>query len=353
MSLFKGEKISVEIYGKSHDEKIGVKCTNFPKIVIDQDGLSSFMKRRQGGQGFGSTPRKEEDKVIFVSGVENDKIIDGDFEGVIFNNNKKSADYNELYGKPRPSHADFVDYVKSGNLDYRGGGRFSARLTAPICVAGYVAKQFLNEKGIYAHAFISSVGRVKGKSYKDNITREELEKTNGFPALKNGDKMAKLIKKTQKRGDSVGARVECVVFGAKGLGDDYFSGLEGKISQLIYSIPAVKGVEFGQGFELAKSFGSKVNDPFYFDGEEVKTKTNNSGGINGGIANGMPITIGVAFRPTPSISIEQDTVDLINKKNVKIKIKGRHDSCVAVRALPVIESAVYLALLDSGDYYGN
>ena len=166
--------------------------------------------------------------------------------------------------------------------------------------------------------------------------------------------MIREIKKANKNLDSVGAVCECIVYGVKaGVGESYFDGIEGKIASLIYSIPAVKGVEFGLGFDLASLNGSVANDPFYYDGDEVKTKTNNSGGINGGIANGMPITMRVAFRPTPSIAKEQDTVDLINKKNVKIKIKGRHDSCVAVRALPVIESMVYLALLDLGDYHEN
>ncbi len=349
MSKWLGDRISVEIYGTSHGEEIGVKCENFPKIKIDEEKLLAFMRRRQGGQGFGSTPRKEGDIPQFILGVENGEIVGKSVQAIIKNQNKKSSDYNELYGKPRPSHADYCDYVKSGNLDYRGGGRFSARLTAPICVAGFIAKEYLNSKGIYAHAYISSVGKIRGKSYKDGVSREEIEKVCGFPSLSNQDKMVKEIENAVKKGDSVGATCECVVYGVKGgLGDDYFDGLEGKIASLVYAIPAVKGVEFGLGFDLAKMKGSKANDAFYFVADEVITKTNNSGGINGGISNGMPITMRVAFRPTPSISIEQETVDLVNKTNVKIKIKGRHDGCVAVRALPVIESAVYLALLDLG-----
>ena len=348
MSKWVGNNISIEIFGTSHGDFVGVRCKNFPKVKIDNEKLSEFMKRRQGGVQIGSTPRKEFDFPKFTSG-NNEGYVEGDFEAIIENNNKKSSDYNELYGKPRPSHADYCDYVKNGTLDYRGGGRFSARLTAPICVAGFIAKEYLNSKGIYAYAYLSSVGKVKGKSYKDGATREELSSILGFPSLKNKEKMQREILKALKKGDSVGATCECVIYGVNaGVGDDYFDGLEGKLSTLIYAIPAVKGLEFGLGFDLSKGYGSQMNDAFYFDGKRVKTKTNNSGGINGGISNGMPITFRVAFRPTPSIVKEQDTVDLVNKTNVKIKIKGRHDACVAIRALPVIESMAYLTLLDLG-----
>ncbi len=347
MSKWQGERLSIEIYGASHGDKIGVKCKNFPKLKINQPALAEFMKRRQGGQGVGTTPRKEEDLPEFISGVTEGEILTGDFEAVIYNKNKRSSDYNELYAKPRPSHADYCDYLTTGNLDFRGGGRFSARLTAPFCVAGYVAKQYLNEKGVTAYAYIQSVGKVNGRSYKQGVTEAQLKCITGFPSIDKKEKMEKEIQKAQKRGDSVGAVCECVIFGVKGgIGGDYFSNLEGKIANLLYSIPAVKGVEFGGGFTLSQMNGSTANDNLYYEGENVVTKTNNSGGINGGITNGMPITCRVAFRPTPSISIEQDTVDLEKKQNVKIKIKGRHDSCVAVRALPVIESAIYLSLLD-------
>lgn len=353
MSKWKGEKISFEIYGASHDDKIGVICKNFPSVKINDVKLSEFMARRKGGQGFGTTARAESDIPTFTSGVKDGEIKDGNFEAVIYNNDKKSKDYGELYGKPRPSHADYCDYLKSGNLDFRGGGRFSGRLTAPYCVAGYVAKEYLNSQGVYAHTYLSSVGKVKGKSYLDNVSREEIENISGFPSLTNQKKMIREIEKARKSNDSVGAVIECVVFGAKkGLGNDYFMGLEGKMASLLYAIPAVKGVEFGLGFNLAKTRGSRSNDCYYFDENgEVKTRTNNGGGIHGGITNGMPITLRVAMKPTPSISREQETIDLINKKNVKIKIIGRHDACVAVRALPVVESAIYLALLDCEENY--
>ena len=350
MSKWIGNRLVIELYGESHSYAVGVKCDNFPAVKFDYEKLLAFMRRRQGGQGFNTTSRKEDDIPEFISGVLDNEIVSNSFEVVIKNNNKRSSDYGNLYGKPRPSHADYCDFAKTGNLDFRGGGRFSARLTAPLCAIGYLAKEYLNSKGIYAYSYISSVGKVKGKSYKKGIEQKELENINGFPSLSKKEAMVKEIKKAVKKGDSVGAVCECVVYGVKaGVGENYFDGIEGKIASLIYSIPAVKGVEFGLGFGLSSLKGSVANDPFYFDGDKVKTRTNNAGGINGGISNGMPITMRVAFRPTPSIAKEQETVDLVNKQNVKIQIKGRHDGCVAVRALPVIESMVYLALLDLGE----
>ena len=344
MSKWTGERLSVEIYGTSHGDKIGVAIKGFPAFCVDENKLAQFMKRRQGGQGMGSTTRKEDDKPEFLP------TEDGTIEAVIYNKAQRSGDYNDLYGKPRPSHADYCSFVKDGTLDYRGGGRFSARLTAPICVAGGIAKQILEEKGVRVYAYLSGVGSVVGKSYKDGVNEEEIKNVNGFPSLSHQGEMSAEIEKARMDNDSVGATCECVVFGLPaGVGNDYFDGLEGELAQLLYAIPAVKGVEFGSGFDLAEMRGSTANDPLYYDGDEVKTKTNHAGGINGGISNGMPVTMRIAFRPTPSIGKEQQTVDLVNKNNVTIKITGRHDACVAVRALPVVESMVCLALLDKGD----
>ncbi len=349
MSLFKGEKISVEIYGESHAEKIGVKCSGFPTITIDKDRLKAFTDRRKPSRSAFSTPRQEDDEAVFLSGLTDDgKLINGDFEAVIYNKKQKSADYNELYGKPRPSHADYCSNVKNNTLDFSGGGRFSARLTAPLCIAGGIAKQYLEDRGIRIYAFLSQVGKVKAKSYKDGITENEL-KLCDFPAIDNKEQMLSEIENAKLDADSIGATIDCVVYGLEaGVGDDYFSGLEGKLSYSIFAVPAVKGVEFGSGFDLCKMRGSEANDCFYFDKDgKVKTYTNNSGGINGGISNGMPITLRVAMRPTPSIFKTQKTVDLINKQNTEITIKGRHDSCVAVRGVPIIEGVVALTILDT------
>ncbi len=353
MSVFKGEHITIELYGQSHDEKVGVILEGFPKIQINEAALASFMARRQGGQGFGTTNRREEDLPTFIDGVR-DGIAEGRIEAVLYNHNKKSGDYGELYGKPRPSHADYAAYLRDGTLDFRGGGRFSARLTAPLCVAGYLAKAHLNKQGVFAYAYLSSVGKVRGRSYKEGVTEEEVKNLSGFPSLSRQKRMQREIEKAQKRGDSVGSTVECAVFGVRGgVGNDYFAGLESKIASLLYAIPAVKAVEFGWGFALSRGRGSKMNDPLCYKDGSITHKTNKAGGLNGGISNGMPLTVRIGLRPTPSIAIEQDTVDLIKKENTKITVKGRHDSCLGVRALPVIESALYLALLDEGEYYGN
>lgn len=348
MSEWKGDRLTVEIFGTSHGDAIGVKASGFPPYAWDEDKLGEFLKRRQGGQGFGSTSRKESDLPRFT--VEKD----GSFVAVIQNQNKKSGDYDDLYGKPRPSHADYCSYVKDGTLDYRGGGRFSGRLTAPFCVAGGIAKQILEEGKVRVYAYITKVGKVEGKGYRNGATEEEIKNITGFPALSDKEEMANEIEKARQEGDSVGALVECVVYGLPaGVGNDYFDGLEGKISRLLFAIPAVKGVEFGSGFDLSYMVGSSANDPFYYCGERVVTETNHAGGINGGISNGMPVTMRISFRPTPSIAKEQKTVDLVNKKNTTIKIAGRHDACIALRALPAVESAVCLALLDEGVCYEN
>ena len=348
MSIFKGKNITLEIYGESHSESIGVVAKNFPKMQIDFDALREFLNRRKAKNSVFSTSRIEKDEPIFL-GLEGN-LIKKDFEAKIINSNTRSKDYNSLYGKPRPSHADYAWSVKDKTYDFSGGGRFSGRLTAPFCIAGGIAKQYLESLGIKVCAYVSQIGKVKAKSYKDShITTEliEREREGEFPSLSKKEEILEEITNAKKNGDSVGGRIECVVSNLKaGIGDNLFDGLEGKISYMIYSIPAVKGVEFGLGFGLSESFGSEVNDEYYLVDGEVKTKTNNSGGINGGISNGNDITLSVAMRPTPSIAKEQNTVDLINKTETKIVIEGRHDSCIVPRAVPVVESAVALAILD-------
>lgn len=346
MSSWKGKKIEMEIFGESHSQEIGVKAKNLPKVILDEKKLEEFMKRRKASGGAYSTSRIESDKPIFIKGYDNGT-IGGDFEAIIKNTNVKSGDYGDLYARPRPSHADFSEYMKNGTLDFSGGGRFSGRLTAPITIVGGILKQYLESKGIRIYAYLSKVGKVNGKTYSDGITEEELKKERSFPSLTKSDEMIGEIEKIKADGDSVGAIADAVVIGLKaGYGNDYFDGLEGKISSLVYAIPAVKGVEFGKGFGFSGLTGSEANDAWRYDGGKVVSVTNNSGGINGGISNGMDITMRVAFRPTPSIFKEQDTVDLITKENIKIKIAGRHDACVAVRALPVIESMLAIALTD-------
>ena len=351
MSIFKGNKISVEIFGSSHAEKIGVICKGFPSMQIDFENLNNVMQKRRPSKNAFSTQRKETDSVTFTNGVDKG-FTNGNWTAEIQNVDRKSGDYNNIYAKPRPSHADYSSYLKTSNLNFTGGGKFSGRMTAPLCIAGAIAMQYLSTLGVKIYSYLSQVGSVKGKSYKDGVDEKELENIKfsiegGFPSLTKSQEMQTEIENAQKCGDSVGGICECVALNVPtGIGDAIFDGVEGKIANILYSIPAVKGVEFGSGFDLSNMLGSNANDELYFDGDKVKTFTNNSGGINGGITNGMPLTLRVAFKPTPSIYKTQKTVDLINKENVKIQINGRHDSCVAVRGVVVVQCAVAVALLD-------
>lgn len=349
MSTFNGKNICVEIFGESHSDTIGVKAKGFPAFKFDLEKLNKFLARRKASGQVYSTARVESDAPVFYDAQDGQ--IDGSFTAVIYNTNKKSQDYAELIGKPRPSHADYAWYSKDGVTDFTGGGRFSGRMTAPLCVVGGIAKDYLEKLGIKIYAYVKSIGQINGRSYKDGeIAPTELEQlmdSGAFPALSHADEMLNEIADKKSQGDSLGGVVECIVYGMKsGVGDCLFSGLEGKISSLVYSVPAVKGVEFGDGFELAKVTGSIANDGYQYVDGMVTTIKNSSGGINGGISNGANITLSVAIKPTPSIAKEQPTVDLINKVNTTIKIKGRHDACIVPRAVPCIESAVALAILD-------
>ena len=348
MSKFNGKKLSVEIYGESHAEKIGVRVSGMPEVFLDEEKLKAFLSRRKAKNAAFSTARIEDDEPIFY-GVENGRICGG-FSAEIYNKNVRSSDYGDLYGKPRPSHADYGWFKKDGALDFSGGGRFSGRLTAPYCIVGGICKQFLESRGVYIDAYVSKIGRVKGLSYKDkDFSTDSLATLCGkdFPALSNEDEMLERIVRAKKRGDSVGGVIECIVRGfPAGVGDNLFDGLEGKIASLCYSVPAVKGVEFGGGFKMSESSGSRVNDGMYYKDGKVAFSSNNSGGINGGISNGNYISLSVAIKPTASISRPQKTVDLVSGETVGITIKGRHDSCIAIRAVPVIESAVAIALTD-------
>ena len=351
-SIFNGNKLKIEIFGASHSEEIGVKVNGFDGEKIDLTELQKFVDRRKAKKTSYSTKRLEEDKVIVEYGVEKDR-LSKEFKAVIKNQNQNSKDYSSLVKTPRPSHADYVARTKYGEgFDYRGGGKFSGRLTAPMCIAGGICKQILSEKGVEISAYISQIGSVKGKSYKnteiENIDLTKLDKN--FPLLDESVKedMLNQIESAKNDLDSVGGVIECVIKGVPvGTGEYMFDSLESVISSLAFAVPAVKGIEFGTGFDLASMRGSGANDAFYYDNDKVKTKTNNNGGINGGIANGMPITFRVVIKPTPSIAKEQDTIDIESKKNVKISIGGRHDACITPRAVAVIESISAIAIYDS------
>ena len=348
MSFPYGNNIKLYIDGESHGEKLTMTLDGFPKgLHIDEGLLSSFMKRRAPGQNEWSTQRKEADKPVFLSGTQNGTTTGERITAVIYNTNQHSGDYGDAGIIPRPSHADYPATVKYGKgVDLRGGGHFSGRLTSLLCVAGGLAMQYLSEKGIEIKAHIYSVGTVKDTPFGILCTEKI---SSDFPVIneKAGEEMKAFISKAKESLDSAGGVIECAVTGLPvGLGEHLFAGTEGRISSAVFSVPGVKGIEFGNGFKCAEIYGSENNDEFYFDGDTVKTRTNNCGGILGGMTNGMPVVFRCALKPTPSIGKEQNTVNLETKENIKYTVRGRHDPSIVPRAVPVIEAAAALAVLD-------
>lgn len=314
------------IFGESHGPAIGVTLEGVPAgLELDLDFIRSELARRAPGQNAMTTARKEADEPEILSGVFEGKTTGTPLCAVIFNTDTRSRDYAQLKNLPRPGHADYAGFVRyQGCNDYRGGGHFSGRLTAPLVFAGAVAKLILKEKGVAVTARISNVAGIA------DPTPEEMEAA---------------ILAAKADGDSVGGRIACAVTGLPaGLGaPDFGCNVEGIFSQYLFAVPAVKAVGFGLGTGFADLRGSQANDPFYMDGDAVRTRTNHAGGVNGGITNGMPVTFEVTIRPTPSIAKEQDTVDLSSHADARLAITGRHDPCIVPRAVPVIESAAALA----------
>ena len=352
MNVF-GNKIKIDIFGASHAESIGVIIEGLPKgFSIDTERVQKFLDRRAPGRDKFSTPRKEADKVEYLSGLCNNVTTGEALKAVIYNNNQHSKDYDELKVKMRPSHADYPALVKYGAYyDMRGGGKFSGRMTAPLCIAGAILIQMLEEKGVYIGAHISSVANVKDESFDTlsfDVKTLKSAQNKDFPVLcdEKGEQMKKVILEARNNLDSVGGTVECMAVGVPvGTGDHMFMGLENVISQCIFGIPAVKGIEFGAGFDSTLLLGSQNNDEYCYDQDgNIRTRTNNSGGICAGMANGMPICFRVAIKPTPSIAKPQNTVNIETKKNDVLEIHGRHDPCIVQRAVPCVEAAMAVAL---------
>ena len=325
MASIYGNNIKISIFGQSHSEAIGVVIDGLPPgFAIDFDKLVAFMQRRAPGRNEYSTKRKEADVPEFLSGLNADGVTCGaPLCAIIRNTDTRSQDYDKLRDVPRPGHADYTAYVKyGGHHDIRGGGHFSGRLTAPLCVAGGICLQLLEREGIEIGAHIASVGGNSDNPYAE-------------------------IENARYDGDSVGGVIECTATGVPpGLGEPMFDGVENRIASIVFGIPAVRGIEFGNGFGAALMRGSENNDAFCMDDDTVKTRTNNHGGILGGITSGMPIVFRVAIKPTPSIALEQDSVILSERKNVKLKITGRHDPCIVPRAVPCVEAAAAIAIYD-------
>lgn len=345
-----GEHLKLSIFGQSHGAAIGASLDGIPAgLPVDMEALAAFLRRRAPGQNTYSTPRKEADAPEILAGIVDGVTCGAPIAAIIRNTNTRSGDYDNLKDCPRPGHADYTAQIKYGGFqDTAGGGHFSGRLTAPLCIAGGLCKQWLEAKGISISAHIAAIAGVPDRPF-DPVKPEISAVHADFPVLDEaqGIKMREKIEEARAMGDSVGGIVECAVVGLPaGLGEPMFGGMEGKLAQILYGIPAVKGVEFGLGFEVAEKLGSENNDPFRVVGGQVVTTTNHCGGILGGITDGMPLLFRAAFKPTPSIAKPQQSVCLSIMENRELIVKGRHDPCIVPRAVPVVEAATAIALMD-------
>lgn len=351
MSSFYGENLKLSIFGQSHGPAIGMTLDNIPAgLPVDMDALHAFLGRRAPGQQAYATSRKEADRPEFLSGILEGFTCGAPIAAIIANTNTRSGDYEYLKDHPRPGHADFTAQMKyKGFQDVAGGGHFSGRLTAPLCIAGGLCKQWLERKGIRIGAHLKSVGRIFDRSF-DPVNPQLSAVGKDFPILNNqaGEQMRDAIRDAKSQGDSLGGIIECAVTGLPaGLGDPMFGGMESRIAQIVYGIPAVKGVEFGAGFAASSMLGSENNDAFTMADGKIQTVTNHAGGILGGITNGMPLLFSVAIKPTPSIAKEQQTVSLAQNQVTPLVVQGRHDPCIAPRAVPVVEAAAAIAIFDA------
>lgn len=353
MSSTYGERLHLSIFGQSHGAAIGMTLDGIPAgLPVDIDNLQAFLNRRAPGQNRFSTPRREADKPEFLSGIVNGYTCGAPIAAMIKNTNTRSGDYDNLKDCPRPGHADYTAQIKYGGYqDAAGGGHFSGRLTAPLCIAGGLCKQWLENKGISIGAHISAIAGIADDPVSLDWVDPDLSQIDAdFPVvnLDAGIKMQEEIEKARQAGDSVGGIIECIVTGLPaGLGDPMFGGMESRISQIVYGIPAVKGLDFGSGFSGSYLRGSQNNDAFTVENGTVRTVTNNAGGILGGITNGMPLIFNVAIKPTPSISQTQSSVSLSKGEPCMLEINGRHDPCIVPRAVPVIEAAAAIAIYDA------
>ncbi len=355
MPVFCGEQLKLEIYGASHAAEIGVRVDGLPAGErVDPARLQAFLQRRAPGHSAFSTARKEADEPAFLSGLP-DFVTDGStLEAVIRNTDVRSRDYDELRSVPRPGHADYAARLKYGqDFDMRGGGPFSGRMTAPLCIAGGICLQLLGRAGVTIGAHALEIAGVRDHAF-DALRLDAGILTSlsckEFPVLSDaaGERMRAAIASVMDSGDSVGGLVECAAVGLPaGLGGPLFEGLEGRIAQIVYAIPAVKVVEFGAGFSAARLRGSENNDPYRFEDGTVRLLSNNAGGILGGISTGAPLLFCAAVKPTPSIARAQQSINLETGENVTLRVGGRHDPCIVPRAVPVVEAAAAIALYDA------
>ena len=347
MSSSYGENLHIHIFGESHGPAVGVTVEGIPAGErVDLEALQHFLDRRAPGRSAWSTPRKEADVPEFLSGLREGKTCGTPLTAVLRNANTRSGDYDALRDVPRPGHADYTAWVKYGeSRDSRGGGHFSGRLTAPLCVAGGICLQLLAREGI---TIISRVAAIGGVRDEGELTASTAEKA--FPTVSDsaGEAMRSAIAAARAEGDSLGGIVECAVLGLPaGLGDPMFDGMENRIAAAVFGVPAVKGIEFGAGFAAAGLRGSENNDAFSVENGRIITESNHCGGILGGITDGMPLTFRVAVKSTPSIARPQQSVDLNTGEIVPLTVTGRHDPCIVPRAVPCLEAAAAIAVYDA------
>ena len=354
MSGMWGNKLKVSIFGESHGVGIGITIDGLPSgFEINMNEILKEMARRAPGKSKLSTARRETDSPEILSGYFEGKTTGTPLCAIIRNGDQHSKDYGKLKDLMRPGHADYPGNIRyNGFNDYRGGGHFSGRITAPLVFAGAICKQILESHGIFIGSHVKSIGEVEDKSFSEvELTKELLDnlKTKELPLLFSDKEalMRDTVLKAKTDLDSVGGTIECTVLGMNpGIGNPFFDSVESTLAHLMFSVPAVKGIEFGKGFEMTKLRGSDCNDEYYYDGDKVKTYTNNNGGITGGITNGMPILFKVGIKPTASIAKKQRTINIDEKKDAELEIHGRHDPCIVQRAVPVIEAATAIGILD-------
>ncbi len=349
-----GNKVKVTIFGESHGSGIGVVVDGLPPgEEIDLEVLQDFMNRRAPGRNAHSTARKEADEPKILSGLFRGVTTGSPLSALIENTDQRSTDYDAFLDVPRPSHADWVARCKyGGHMDMRGGGPFSGRLTAPLCVAGGIAKQILARRGVTVAAHLLRVGGVEDRTW-DPVTASpaelEVVAVKEFPVVddEQGRRMKEEIESYRKKGDSVGGVLRCMSLGLPaGLGEPNCDGVESLMAKAIFAIPGVRGISFGTGFAAAAMTGSEHNDPIVLVDGEIRTATNHAGGVVGGITNAMPLYFDVAVKPTASIAMEQQSVKLSEKKPQTLVVGGRHDPCIAPRAVPVVEAVCALVILD-------
>ena len=354
MSNVWGKNINLTIFGESHGDGLGVVIGNLPAgIELNMELINENMRRRSPGKTNLETPRKEDDKCKIISGYFNGFTTGSPLCMIIENKNKISSDYDLFSKVPRPGHADFTAFMKyRGFNDYRGGGHFSGRITAGIVFAGSIAQQILDSIGIKIGAYITKVGTVEENFISTNEINEDLLKRvreRKFPGIsdKTSADMESVIVKTRENDNSIGGKIRCLGLNIPvGLGEPFFDSIESTIAHLAFSIPAVKAIEFGKGVGFSELTGKDANDEFILNDGIFETKTNNSGGVLGGITTGMPIDFTLTFKPTPSIGLSQNSVNMLSGEHVEINIRGRHDPCILVRAVPVVESILAICLLD-------